>query len=91
MRVAVIGAGIAGLTCARELQQAGVDVHVFERNEIVGGRMSTRTQGGLGLRRQCFYCCRIRQVTGEDFTLTAKLGVERTADLIRLAVQNLSA
>lgn len=37
MRVAAIGAGIAGLACAWELHKAGVDVQVFEREDIVGG------------------------------------------------------
>lgn len=38
---AVIGAGIAGLTCARTLRQAGHQVQVFETSEAVGGRMAT--------------------------------------------------
>lgn len=41
-RVAVIGAGIAGLTCARQLVKAGFDVHVFDKSKGVGGRMSHR-------------------------------------------------
>jgi protoporphyrinogen/coproporphyrinogen III oxidase len=40
-RVAVVGAGIAGLTAAFRLQQAGADVLVLEREARVGGRMST--------------------------------------------------
>lgn len=47
MRVAVIGAGIAGLTCALELQNRGVSVQVFEREGRVGGRMGTRVRDGL--------------------------------------------
>lgn len=42
-KIAVIGAGIAGLTCAYELQRAGHEVVVFEKDEQVGGRMSSRT------------------------------------------------
>lgn len=41
--VAIIGAGIAGLTCARQLQAQGLSVRVFEKSRGVGGRMSTRT------------------------------------------------
>lgn len=41
-RVAVIGAGMAGLTCARELVKAGFEVHVFDKSKGVGGRMSHR-------------------------------------------------
>lgn len=40
--IAVIGAGMAGLTCARQLQQAGYKVVVVEKSRGVGGRMATR-------------------------------------------------
>jgi monoamine oxidase len=40
-RVAVVGAGIAGLHCAYRLQQAGVNVTVYEASSRVGGRMFT--------------------------------------------------
>lgn len=41
MRIAVIGAGISGLACARSLAAAGCDVTVFEKTGRVGGRAST--------------------------------------------------
>lgn len=40
--VAVIGAGISGLTCAQRLQDFGFDVTIFEKSRGKGGRMSTR-------------------------------------------------
>jgi monoamine oxidase len=40
-RVAVVGAGFAGLACAVDLAQAGVDVTVFEARQRVGGRVWT--------------------------------------------------
>lgn len=40
--VAVIGAGIAGLACARALDDAGLAVTAFEKSRGTGGRMSTR-------------------------------------------------
>lgn len=40
-RVAVVGAGIAGLTCARELQLRGYDPVVFEAGDRLGGRCSS--------------------------------------------------
>ncbi|MFT7840558.1 FAD-dependent oxidoreductase [Saccharothrix sp. BKS2] len=46
MRVVVVGAGIAGLACARALLDAGVDVGVVERSRVVGGRMATKRYDG---------------------------------------------
>lgn len=40
--VAVIGAGMAGIACARTLAQAGLQVTVFEKSRGFGGRMATR-------------------------------------------------
>jgi glycine/D-amino acid oxidase-like deaminating enzyme len=39
--VAVIGAGVAGLACARALEQSGLHVRVLERSARVGGRVGT--------------------------------------------------
>ena len=44
--VAVIGAGIAGLSCATRLQQAGLKVSLFDKNRGPAGRMSTRQGDG---------------------------------------------
>ncbi len=41
-KVAVVGAGLAGLSCARHLQQAGWRVVLFDKSRGLGGRMSTR-------------------------------------------------
>lgn len=43
--VAVIGAGMTGITCARALADAGFDVTVFEKSRGLGGRMATRRVG----------------------------------------------
>lgn len=47
MRIAVVGAGISGLTCAYRLQQQGHDVKVFEAEREVGGRMGTTHVAGF--------------------------------------------
>lgn len=44
LRVAVVGAGLAGLTAARILEDQGHDVVVLEKARGPGGRMSTRRQ-----------------------------------------------
>jgi len=44
-RVAVIGAGVAGLTCARTLADHGVPVMVLDKGRRPGGRLSTREHG----------------------------------------------
>jgi predicted NAD/FAD-dependent oxidoreductase len=41
-KVAIIGAGISGLVCARTLADCGICVTVFEKARGVGGRMATR-------------------------------------------------
>ena len=41
-KIAVIGAGMAGVTCARTLAQAGHQVTIFEKNQTIGGRMARR-------------------------------------------------
>jgi oxygen-dependent protoporphyrinogen oxidase len=45
MRVAVVGAGPAGLTAAYRLQQDGHDVVVLEREDVPGGRTHTEHFG----------------------------------------------
>ncbi|MDB5795233.1 MAG: FAD-dependent oxidoreductase [Noviherbaspirillum sp.] len=42
MHIAIIGAGMAGLSCARQLQLQGHHVSVYERAGESGGRMATR-------------------------------------------------
>lgn len=44
--IAVIGSGVAGLTCAQKLQQAGRQVVVFDKSRGLGGRLATRRLAG---------------------------------------------
>lgn len=41
-RIAIIGAGLAGLTAARTLSDHGLDVTVLDKSRGVGGRLATR-------------------------------------------------
>lgn len=45
-RVAIIGAGMAGLSCATQLQARGFAVDIFEKSRGPSGRMSTRQGNG---------------------------------------------
>lgn len=45
-RIAIVGAGIAGATVARQLTDAGFDVTVLEARERTGGRIETVTADG---------------------------------------------
>jgi len=49
--VIIIGAGLAGLTCARRLQAGGVDCLVLEAGDGIGGRVRTDRVEGFRLDR----------------------------------------
>ncbi len=42
MKIAIVGAGMAGLACAEALRTAGLSVTMFDKGRAPGGRMSTR-------------------------------------------------
>lgn len=49
--VVVVGAGLAGLVCARRLQQAGLDVVIIDGADAPGGRVRTDRVDGFLLDR----------------------------------------
>ncbi len=69
MRVAVVGAGLAGLTAARELTRAGAEVVVLEARERVGGRVWSRELGNGAIVEM-----------GAEFLLPGNTAVRELAD-----------
>ncbi len=67
--VIVVGAGVAGLTCARTLAERGLPVQVIEAERAVGGRVRTDLHDGYRLDR------------GFQVLLTAYPEVQRQLDL----------
>lgn len=47
MRIAILGAGLAGLACARALADAGAIVVLFDKGRAAGGRIATRRAEGV--------------------------------------------
>src|SRR5215208_1488550 len=47
MKTIIVGAGLAGLTCAKVLRERGVEVSVFEASDGVGGRVRTDRWDGF--------------------------------------------
>ncbi len=62
MRVAIVGAGLAGLATAVDLADAGCEVHIFESRPFVGGKVGSWIDGdgnhiemGLHVFFGCYY------------------------------------
>ncbi|HEX5851235.1 MAG TPA: NAD(P)/FAD-dependent oxidoreductase [Rubrobacter sp.] len=51
MKTIIVGAGLAGLTCAKVLRERGVEVAIYEASDGVGGRVRTDEQDGFLLDR----------------------------------------
>jgi monoamine oxidase len=79
-RVVVVGAGLAGLTCAYRLRQAGIDATVLEAADRVGGRAWTRHNAfapGLVVER------------GGELIDTGHIEIRQLCQELRLPLDNL--
>jgi len=68
--VIVVGAGLAGLTAARDLQAAGLNVTVIEARDRIGGRAYTDNSTGIPLDMGASW------ILGIDASATYELAVE---------------
>ncbi len=73
-RVAVVGAGPAGLTCALDLRVQGYDVVLFEREAKVGGLLSTSIPPFRFDHRQLQWELDMIMSTGIDVRLNSNVG-----------------
>ena len=80
-RVVIVGAGVAGLTCAYRLRQAGTASRVFEANDRIGGRTWTL--------RNYFAEGQIAEHGGE-FISIGQVEVQRLARELGLQLVNVS-
>ncbi|GGF48898.1 hypothetical protein GCM10011519_23630 [Marmoricola endophyticus] len=76
--VVVVGAGLAGVACARELAAAGLPVRVLDRGHRPGGRMASRTLDGRPVDLGASYF-----TVGDDSDFAAVVEDWRSAALAR--------
>lgn len=74
--VLIVGGGLAGLCCARELQAKGVSFQIIEASDGIGGRVRTDTMDGFLLDR------------GFQALLTAYPEAKRSLDYGRLELKS---
>ena len=77
--VTVIGAGLAGISAALTLQDAGCSVRVIESSDRVGGRVATDVIDGFTLDRGF-------QLINSQYPELKRLKVMDEVDLVRLMI-----
>lgn len=75
-KVIVIGAGLAGLSAALTLQEAGVEVEVHESSDRVGGRVATDVIDGFRLDRGF-------QLINSRYPEILRLGIMEELDFVK--------
>lgn len=84
-RVAVVGAGLAGLAAAVELARAGSEVEIFERSRLLGGRATSFQIDGLEVdngQHVFLGCCTEFIEFVDDLGMSDQLRVQKRFDAL---------
>ena len=84
VNVAIIGAGIAGISVALAAAEEGVSYEIFDRNDEVGGTWLTTKYPGIGVDTPSAYYSLSREVN-PDWSSYYPQGAEYQAYLVALA------
>ena len=81
--IAVIGAGVSGMSCAHRLKAEGIAVTIFDKGRALGGRLSTRQSEGWAFNHGAPYI-HVESKAFDDFILQlATHGTARCVDAAR--------
>ena len=84
-KVAVIGAGPAGMACAAELRKGGYEVTVFEKEAIAGGKLVFGMPNYVLDRNVLFEEVQALAAQGVTFEFNKTLGKDFTVDSLKKA------
>ncbi|KAH0786581.1 putative dihydropyrimidine dehydrogenase [Histomonas meleagridis] len=79
-KVAVIGAGPSGLSCASFLRRFGIDVTIFEKESFAGGIMMKEILSFRVPKEDIDFEIELVKQAGVEFQFNKKLGVDMTVD-----------
>jgi NADPH-dependent glutamate synthase beta subunit-like oxidoreductase len=82
-RIAVVGSGAAGLSCASELRRAGYDVTIFEKDEHPGGALRSVTPAFRIDRAALDETIAQMEAAGVRFVCGKSLGKDFTIERLR--------
>ncbi|HKE37562.1 MAG TPA: hydroxysqualene dehydroxylase HpnE [Candidatus Baltobacteraceae bacterium] len=88
MRVAVVGAGLAGLAAGVELKELGHHVELFERSRLLGGRATSFEIDGIEVdngQHVFLFCCKEFLKFAERVDFENELYIQKTFDALVLA------